>query len=133
MLLPGLVAAASALSQAPNVDEIVLQGRYLEVPRPTAGADAHARAVWAFARYHLACDREVAAAASSAHEAGEVLGSYVLLECLRHGDGIRRDPARLAKLNHALHQRLSAKEKLTAFELLTLAATTPAKDRKSVV
>jgi hypothetical protein len=104
------------------LDELLLRGHYDQIP---PGKDAHGKAVWAFARYHLAPSGSVYDAAWEAHQKGDVLGTFVVAECHREGIGVRRDEKLQWKLHHAIRQKLEKKKDLTPVELYILAHTEP--------
>ncbi len=126
--LVGVGLAVSAMGQAAasaDIDALLQRGWYAAVPKPTAADDLHGLAVWAFAHYHLAPTREVVTVAQRASDGGEVLGTWVLLQCLGQGLGVRHDVARIWTLNHALRQRLIARSAPTPAELYLLQSTGP--------
>ncbi len=89
-------------------------GRYAEIP---PGSDPPGQAAWAFARYHLAPNRQVAEAAQQTHQAGVALGTFVLLLCHRSGVGVLHDEATADRLNYRLRTHLEQLEKPSTLEL----------------
>jgi TPR repeat protein len=100
-----------------TTDQLLAAGRYAEV---SPGDDAHSRAAWAFARYHLVSGREAAQAAQLAHEQGEALGTFVLLLCQRSGAGVLHDEAVMDRLNYQLRTRLETIASPSPLELYVL-------------
>lgn len=98
----------------PSVDELLYLGRYSQIPR---GREPRGQAAWAFARYHLAPNREVGEAARQAHLAGEPLGTFVLLLCHRSGAGVLHDEPTADRLNYELRTHLERRDQPTALEL----------------
>jgi TPR repeat protein len=105
-----------------SIDELLAAGRYAQIPR---GDDPHALAVWAFARFHLAPDQESAQAAEQAHQAGELLGTFICLLSQRCGAGVRHDEAVMDRLNFQLRTRLEAIASPSGLELYMLSQCRP--------
>jgi TPR repeat protein len=87
----------------------LMLGHYAEVPR---GEDPEGLGAWAFARFYLAPNREVAEAAQRAHDGGDLLGTFICLLCQREGAGVLHDEATMDRLNYQLRTRLDAMEVL---------------------
>jgi TPR repeat protein len=111
---------------ASSVDELLLDGRYSRIPPAT---DPHGEAVWAFARYHLVADRQTAATAERAHQAGEALGAFVLLLCHWHGAGVLHDEDLANRLNYQLRTRLEQIEKPTILDFYMRSKCHPGDER----
>jgi TPR repeat protein len=107
----------------PTPDELLLAGRYLEIP---PGSDAHGKALWAFAQFHLAPSGKVYDAAWEAHQKGEVLGTFIAWQCQKEGVGARRDEKLMWKLHFDLRTRLEMKKDPTRLESYILAQLDPA-------
>jgi TPR repeat protein len=105
---------------------LLLLGNYAEIPR---SEDPAGLAAWAFARYHLSPNREVAEAAQRAHEAGEMLGTFVCLLCQRDGVGVLHDEATMDRLNYQLRTQLEAIEKPSTWQLYLLSKCLPGDER----
>jgi TPR repeat protein len=101
---------------------LVMLGRYAEVPRTE---DPAGLALWAFAQFHLAPNREVAEAAQRAHDAGEALGTFVCLLCQREGAGVLHDEATMDRFNYQLRTRLEAMPSHGPFEKYMLSKLLP--------
>lgn len=110
-------------------DQLLLRGKYTQVPR---GKDAHGKALWAYARYHLAPDKEMYDAAWEAHQKDEPLGTFLVMLCHQEGRAVRRDEKLMFELNFLLRTTLSPKKEPTAIELFILSQTNAA-DAKGVL
>jgi TPR repeat protein len=125
----GLLAgwASSRVDGAePGGDEQLQKGHYDQI---APGTDAHGKARWAFARYHLAPVPEMEQAARAAYDKGDELGGLVLLLCHQEGRAVRRDLALLNKINFDLRSRLSKLAKPTPLQLYSLSKTSGADER----
>ncbi len=126
LVLPGALLAAGPKDdppKQPSAEELVLAGKYPQVPK---GADAHGQALWAFARYYLAPNKDMYDAAWAAHQKGDALGSFLVMLCHQEGRAVRYDEALMFKLNFALRSQLSKKEKPNAIECYILSHTNAA-------
>src|SRR5262249_19819570 len=103
-------------------DELLLRGHYHLIP---PGKDKHGKAVWAFARYHLAPAGDVYDSAAEAHQQGDLLGTFVVILCHRDGIGVRRDEKLMWKLHYVIRQQLEKKKDPSPVELYLLAQTEP--------
>ena len=119
-----LVYAKTEPVPAPTADALLTAGKYSQIPAPKKN-DPHDHAVWAFAQYHLAPNREVARAAQFAHDKGDELGTFVWMMCQRTGAGVARDRADVTRLNFELRTKLEKREKLTPVELYMLSQCVP--------
>jgi len=77
VVLAGGIEPLSAADPAPapravDPDRLLLRGAFTQIPR---GTDAHGKALWAFARYQLAPDKDMYDAAWDAHKKGDPLGN----------------------------------------------------------
>jgi TPR repeat protein len=125
-------AADPADAPAPHAvdpDRLLLRGAYLQIPR---GTDAHGKALWAYARYHLSPDKDMYDAAWEAHQKQDPLGTYLVMLCHDEGRAVRRDEKVLFELNFALRTELSKKKDPSPVELFILSQTHNA-DAKGVV
>jgi TPR repeat protein len=134
VVLAGGIEPLSAADPAPapravDPDRLLLRGAFTQIPR---GADAHGKALWAFARYQLAPDKDMYDAAWDAHKKGDPLGTYLVMLCHKEGRAVRRDEKVMFELNFALRSGLSKKKDPSPVELFVLSQTTPA-DEKGVI
>jgi TPR repeat protein len=119
-----LVYAKAEPVPAPTADQLLAAGKYSQIPAPKKN-NPHDHAVWAFAQYHLAPNREVAKAAQFAHDKGDELGTFVWMMCHRTGVGVARDRSVVSRLNFELRTMLEKREKLTPVELYILGQCGP--------
>ncbi len=117
------------IAWAESTLQLLLDGKYREIKE---GKSAEEKAAWAFARFHLAPSKQMAEAATQAHEAGHDLGSFVLLLCQRKGMHVRFNEAVLNKLNFDLRQKLDAKQKLSALESYMRSRLTATNEKGSI-
>src|SRR5262249_19006002 len=114
------------------LDDLLSSGRYAEVPRPNENDDAHAHAAWAFAQFYLRPSTSVAQNAKRAHEQGDDLGTFVLMQCHRSGVGLVRDRAEAVRLNFELRMKLEQKENPTPLEMYMLSQCEPGDARGEI-
>jgi TPR repeat protein len=105
---------------------LLMLGRYNAIPRSEDPADL---GPWAFARFHLAPDRQAAESAQRAHDSGDALGTFVCLLCQREGAGVLHDQATMDRLNYQLRTRLEAIESSDCLQLYMLSKCLPGDER----
>jgi TPR repeat protein len=101
-------------------EELLLRGAYDKIAK---GESPRERALWAFANFRLAPNKDVYDVALEAHKKGEPLGTFVVLLCHDEGRAIRRDEKVLHELNLTLRKSLSEKKEPTPVELYILSQT----------
>lgn len=109
----------------PTLDELLIAGRYIEIPQPKPADEPHAHAAWALAQFHLRPGVAPAEAAKLAHEADDDLGSFTFMLCHRTGVGVRREWRKATRLSFALRTKLEQKEDPTPLELYMLSQCQP--------
>jgi TPR repeat protein len=123
LLSAGTAPSRQAEPGKPSGEELLLRGAYDKI---ASGESPRERALWAFARYHLAPSKDVYDAALEAHQKGDPLGTFVVLLCHQEGRAVRRDEKVMHELNHTLRKTLSAKKEPTSVELYLLSNTSAA-------
>jgi TPR repeat protein len=121
--LPLVAAEPAPPPHALDPDQLLLRGSYNQIPH---GTDAHGKAVWAYARYHLVPNKEMYDAAWEAHQKGDPLGTYLVMLCHKEGRAVRRDENLMNELNFALRTELAKKKDPSPVELFILSQTTMA-------
>lgn len=117
LLFLGLVTVGD---EKPPAARLLHRGEYHKIDPGTTPAE---RAAWAFARFHLAPERTMYAAALAAHQKGEPLGTFVLLLCHQEGRVVRRDEKALREFNAEVRKALAGKAAPTGLELYLLSQT----------
>jgi TPR repeat protein len=119
----------AALLTYNQLEELLLLGKYRDIPR---SRDARGKAIWAFAAYHLAPNKEMYDAAWEAHQKGDLLGTFIVMRSHKEGRAVRRDETLCHQLNFKLRETLSKKEKCSPVELYILSQTSNAGAEGSV-
>lgn len=112
--------------EKPTAAQLLHRGEYHKIEPGTTPAE---RAAWAFARFQLAPDRTMYAAAVAAHQKGEPLGTLVLILCHQEGRVVRRDEKALRDLTAEVRKSLADKKEPTPLDLYLLSQTSDEKQR----
>ncbi|HWB04839.1 MAG TPA: tetratricopeptide repeat protein [Verrucomicrobiales bacterium] len=105
-----LLSATSSIA-AFTVSERLRCGKYQEIVQD---AKQPRDGEWAFARYFLVPDKVTYEAAFKAHQAGDLLGKFIVMRCHRDGAGVKQDMTVFWRMNADLRTALTKMENVPA-------------------